>query len=199
MCFNNQFYHSPSIDRVHIEHAHTIGNAVPDIQVFHSTFLPNTTVNFPVVLGIDLVRLNGVFTLAIADATTVVDGGMPLDYHASFQAIHERYWMNVPSRTRQMPGWGDQLFGNSCVFLGPPMDVDRFVDYTHALSDMHLQYNPSCQIEDPGYGVDVQRGLERYCTLQRSNKKTFNILENCLGTKLAERYMDQIMFPSYPL
>lgn len=194
MYFKNEFYQTPSIDRIHIEHAHTVPYCMPDIQVFHSTFLPNTAVNFPVVLGIDLVRLNRVFTLAIADATLVCGTEMPPDYRTSFDALHTTYWGNVPSKTRHMPEWGGLLFSESCVYLGAPMDTDRFVEYTYALVDMHLEYQPAVAT-DPGYPAEAKSGLERYCALQRSNKKTFNILENCLGTVLAEEYMHKIMFP----
>jgi len=195
MYFHNEFYRTPHVDRIHIEHAHTVPYCMPDIQVFHSTLLPNTTVNFPVVLGIDLVRLNRVFTLAIADATVICPGlEMPPEYRTSFEALHTTYWGNVPSKTRHMPEWGGLLFSDSCVYLGAPMDTDRFVEYTHALVDMHLEYKPAFATA-PGYSDQARKGLERYCALQRSNKKTFNILENCLGTVLAEEYMQKIMFP----
>lgn len=193
MDFKNEFFKTPSIDRIHIEHAHTVPGEMPDIQVFHSTMLPNPAKDFPVVLGIDLVRVNGVYTLAIADTTIVYGDALPGDYEEDFLKIHTAWWRNVPTSTRKMPVWGDQLFSDKVVYLGAPMDVDRFIGYVHDLVDMHIEYEPAQGKKDSSKGI--KKGLQKYCALQRSNKKTFNILENSLGTTLAHDYMRRIMFP----
>lgn len=193
MYFKNEFFKTPFLERIHIEHAHTVPGATPDIQVFHSTMLPDPATNFPVVLGVDLVRVNGVYTLAIADATVVDGDALPKDYEEDFLKIHTKWWRNVPTSTRPMPEWGGQLFSDKVVYLGAPMDTDRFVNYVHDVVDMHIDYEPAQGKKESSRGI--KKGLQKYCALQRSNKKTFNILENCLGTSLAHEYMEKIMFP----
>lgn len=98
------------------------------------------------------------------------------------------------SKTRRMPEWGDLLFSDHVVYLGAPMDVDRFVAYTHALVDMHVSYCPGSIQNISGYEESVRKGLDMYSTLQRRNTKTVSILENCLGPVLTDVYM-QKMFP----
>jgi hypothetical protein len=153
---------------------------------------PRLESDIPCILGIDLVRVGGVHTLAILDPT-LIDTALPDSYAQGFDEIHARYWSDTPNITRDFPEWATGFFSDRTVYLGADMDVSAFCQYACDIAKFHVSYVPQGNVPCTAQEIKL-KNIQAYCSTQRKNAKTEAVLTKALGKDLAQTYMKTIMF-----
>lgn len=194
MQIENRVYESYCFRKLHIE----VAVQQDGLQVLHCVMYPRNTFDLPI-LSIDFVAYNGRPTFAIADPCPVTRSlQLPPLYVNSVRSLQQKY--NISSNSA-VPEWGKNIFSECCVQVRPDSteDVGRFIKYVLALSHFHIQYarlaTPVTTIEQR---KEIYESHVRYSTMQRSNQKTFGILEKRFGSERAQDYMSNMMFDIEP-
>jgi phycocyanobilin:ferredoxin oxidoreductase len=176
MTIRNECLTSHTFRKVHIEYA-TSG----DLDIVHHVAFPHYTYDIPI-FGIDMIRKNGIPTMAIAD----VSGECAfIDTILDLQDLHQ-----IRShKKRQLPEWGLEIFSDQCMFLDAP-DPEVFEAYVADLLGVYIEF---ALHQRPGMTHRKQEQL-RYCTHQLRNTRTRHVLAKAFGTSLADGYMQDVMF-----
>lgn len=180
MRIQNAFFASESFRKVHVEFA-----ATNMVDIVHSVAFPRVNLDVPV-LGIDLVRMKGAPSMAIADVSFASEAW--IEEVLSLQRAHGIH--EIPCRN--IPEWGSSIFSEACAFLDKPPE-DLFDSYAMDLVDM---YTKRCSLAQHCW--DKERLAERqraYCRSQLKNLKTRHMLSAAFGADAADTYMREVMFP----
>lgn len=179
MSIRNAFFTSESFRKVHVELATS-----DTMDVVHSVAFPRINLDVPV-LGIDLVRVKGTPTMAIADVSFAND-----EWVEDVLRLQRAHGIHVIPR-RDIPEWGADIFSEACAFLDKPPE-DLFETYAMDLVDMYATRSSLAQ-----HCWDKERLAERqrvYCRSQLRNSKTRQVLAAAFGAEAAERYLREVMF-----
>ena len=190
MSITNQCWSGPGIRKFHLEVACVEGTHASNpirLDIVHSVTFPDPAFDLPI-LGIDLVAVNDVVTMAIADASPTSPAfNLPDGYCVP---------PKPPGLPREWPEWGRGIFGPDCVLLDRPEDPSAFVDYALSLALLHFEHVAQAS-PDETFMATRAKAQARYCLQQRRNSRTRAVLAKAFGPDLADAYMRDVMF-DYP-
>jgi phycocyanobilin:ferredoxin oxidoreductase len=190
MHIRNRCFETVALRKVHVEHAVT-----RRVQVLHAVAYPRVDHALPI-LGVDLVGIDGVPSMAIADASLP---GVPEDavLHAELRALQARHGL-ADARTRALPEWGQGIFSSSCLFLATP-DADAFSAYVMDVTALYARAAAASR-PDPTRARHLATAHRTYCEHQLRNARTRAVLADAFGPEAAYEYMRGVMFdaPAVP-
>ena len=125
------------------------------------------------IFGFDVIEINGNRTGLFIDVTPTVG-----DYvHLTDKELGE---------PRELPEWA--AFSPSFIAVKP------FDDGPEEGLNIMRKYLGTLQ-KNFGEPKEVLEAQQSYCEMQRSNEKTFKMLQAHVGTEMAEEFMTTVMFP----
>lgn len=194
MQIENRVYESYCFRKLHIE----VAVQQDGLQVLHCVMYPRNTFDLPI-LSLDVVAYKGRPTFAIIDPCPVTNSlQLPPLYVNSVRSLQKKYDISTNS---SIPDWGKSIFSECCVQMRPESseDTGKFIKYLLALCHFHVQYaRLATPVDSVARRKEIYESHVRYSKMQRSNDKTFSILEKRFGSENARRYMNTMMFDVEP-
>lgn len=97
---------------------------------------------------------------------------------------------------KPIPEWAT-VFSNEFICLKPidEIEVVRFTSWVYQKYVWYLELLKKKIVEDTVNIPDVIQRQNRYCHVQASNPRTFNVLKAKIGEEKARYFMEQILFP----
>lgn len=140
------------------------------VHVLHCVVMPKRYSNAPI-YGFDIVEMSGNLTGMFLDLTPV-DG----------------FTYNVPQVgiKREPPGWAYFFSDNFCCCKPNEQDLQAGVN----LLKMYLSTNLPWESD-----IDYGKQQQAYIIGQRSNPQTRRVLQAAVGHKLADEFIETVLFP----
>ena len=177
----NYVWESERFRKIHLEIAHmSIG-----LDIMHANMYPRYEYDIPI-FGADIVANPKGVGAAIIDISPLGQS-LPKDYDM-LQMFYTPFTEN-----RAVPEWGD-VFSDYCVFCRPDeIEYNQFVAITESYLSTHIKLSEYRQPLEENIQKNYRHHLY-YCTQQRKNDKTRNILHKLFGEEFGERYLTEMLF-----
>ena len=151
------------------------------IEVLHVTTFPHKNDTAPI-FGFDV----------IATESRVL--GCYLDFSptlADYNLVKLGYgWQN----TKEIPEWAGDIFSNEFMLINPKNNTE-FIKFCTVAIHNYILYCEKIlgkQLSSDKKIIELQN---KYCTIQASNPRTYNVLKGKIGDQRAKYFMEEILFP----
>ena len=182
----NQFHKAKGFRKLHVE----IAEFSKSLKILHCVFFPDPNFNIPI-FGLDLVKVNNIFTAAIVDLSPVSSSTNLQLESLLIDANKDDFGIK-----RKIPEWGD-IFSKYVFFASLKnrddqnyfyKKVDDYINILVNLSNDMLPDNETKNIEERIYYQ------KKYCTQQMKNEKTSLVLLKYFDRKWVDMYIKEILF-----
>ena len=184
---NNEMHSSRGLRRIHLESAR-LGAG---LEILHCVFFPEPTFDLPI-FGVDVVSGTTGISAAIVDLSPV-SKDLPLWISNQLSDMKFPFF----KKKRELPQWG-KIFSKYALFIRPD-DKDEEASFKHVV-DQFLQVLVSSLVHLEPDCSDANATIERlnyqrfYCSQQRRNDKTRNVLSKAFDSQWADIYIEQFLF-----
>ena len=183
----NEFYKAKGFRKIHLE----IAKLGKSLQILHCVFFPDPCYEIPI-FGADLVVNSNNISAAIVDLSPV--GKILPDFLISKIRSIQVPKFNEPAK---LPEWGCIFSPYVCFirpvdFLEEKMFLKLIDEYLSLLLSLLVKVN-----YDDINSLETMNRFnyqKRYCSNQRRNEKTRNILTKFFGSAWADEYISKILF-----
>lgn len=182
--WRNDVYASVKFRRGHVEHFQNNSIAVLHVTVFPHTNDPSPIYGFDVVSG------------ASKPAGCYIDISPSLDKWDGWTNLVDTSFIE---KRKQLPNWAG-CFSEEFLAFAPENEYNLklAIDLGLNLLQIYLKTLSNVKIPMELDTVPIPGVIEaqnRYCDLQRSNDKTYNVLAKMIGEDQARYFIDKILFP----
>lgn len=152
------------------------------IEVLHFTTFPNQWSPEPI-FGFDVICTDNKVVGAYMDMSPVLKT-YPFDDGIDFQD------------RKPLPEWAT-VFSDRFILLKPRDDLEfmTFCDWVIEKYEWYLDVLSKGEIVEWEEEYQVIRMQNRYCEIQASNPRTYNVLKHKIGEERAKYFMQEILFP----
>lgn len=165
-------------DTFRMAHVERYGDS--KIQVLHVTVFPHHWSPEPI-FGFDVI---------VTDSQPV---GVYLDFSPGLKTYPFDEGIEWYER-KKLPEWAT-VFSDRFVLI-KPKDTEEFYKFTSwAIQKFRWYMNEVLPLKEEADYKKVIEIQNRYCEVQSSNPKTYNVLKIKLGEETAKYFMDEILFP----
>ena len=184
---NNEIHSSRGLRRIHLE----IARLGAGLEILHCVFFPEPTFDLPI-FGVDVVSGTTGISAAIVDLSPVSEK-LPLLIANQLRDMHIPYF----KKKRELPKWG-KIFSKYVLFVRPEGKGEE--DYFLKVVDDFLQILvcsvPHLKPDTPDSSTTSERlNFQRvYCSQQKLNDKTRNVLAKAFSPQWADRYIENFLF-----
>jgi hypothetical protein len=150
------------------------------VNVLHVTTFPHKDSPEPI-YGFDVITTSDSVIGCYMDFSP---GLIPYDFNDGIVWINQKpkpYWATV--------------FSDQFILIKPEND-EEFIRFTDWALEKYVWYlTKMLPIERMANETDVINAQNRYCEVQATNPRTYNVLKAKLGEKRARHFMTEILFP----
>ena len=183
----NEFYKAKGFRKIHFE----VAKLGKSLQILHCVLFPDPCYELPI-FGADLVVNSNNISAAIVDLS-------PVGNHLPDSLISQIRLLKVPEfkEPGKLPEWG-LIFSPYVCFIRPVdfLEEKLFLKLTDQYLSLLLDLLVRVNI-DENDSLETMRRFnyqKRYCSNQKRNDKTRNILTSFFGSSWTEDYINKILF-----
>ena len=183
----NEFYQAKGFRKIHLE----IAKLGKSLQILHCVFFPDPRYELPI-FGADLIINSNSISAAIVDLS-------PVGKHLPEPLLDRISALQVPkfNEPAKLPEWGF-IFSPHVCFARPVDSIEeksflKLIDQYLSLL-LSLLVNVKVNDIDSLDSMDRLNYQKRYCSNQKRNEKTRNILTKFFGSTWADEYINKILF-----
>ncbi len=183
----NELHKARGFRKLHLETA-VLGSS---FDILHAVFFPDPLFDLPI-FGVDLVAVPGSISAAIVDLSPV-GNTLPVFIKKELNKIEIPSFKSV----RKIPEWGD-IFSPYVQFISPINSVENgfFLSIVDQFLMILINYSESITPDSFDDPITIERYRKQiyYCSQQKRNDKTRNVLAKIFGTDWANKYLDKVLF-----
>ncbi len=187
LSIQNECHKAKGFRKIHLE----LANLGDGLHILHCVFFPDPLYEIPI-FGVDIIARGSFLTAAIVDISPVSEN-LP-DFIQN--KLEEISFPNF-SQIRSLPSWGE-IFSPYVHFIRPENKQEEiiFFNIVNSYLTILLEYIALTSAEDSQSISSLVRYKYqyRYCTQQKLNDKTRNVLSKAFNEEWADIYIETLLF-----
>ena len=190
LSIQNECHKAKGLRKIHLE----LANLGDGLHILHCVFFPDPLYEIPI-FGVDIISRGAFLSAAIVDISPVRENLPDFIKHKLDQ-------ISIPtfSQVRSLPSWGE-IFSPYVQFIRPDgkQEEIQFFNIINSYMRILLEYITLIHPEEPQSVNSLERYKyqQRYCTQQKLNDKTRNVLSKAFNDEWADLYIETLLF-DYP-